>query len=134
MWVKGHSGVEGNEKADNEAKKAVRKGRRMHKPDIVTPAGIRQAFPLHPPPPRQLRWPRIAMRGWTYLVTDKGPQRQWLWEMGKTGDPTCVCDGWTAQNAAHLFRCPWIGDGRGRTWEEAEEDAEWCTAAARFIL
>jgi len=23
--------------------------------------------------------------------------------MGKTDDPTCVCDGWTPQNAVHLF-------------------------------
>jgi len=41
MWVKGHDGVEGNERADARAKKEVRKGKRMHMPDIVTPAGIR---------------------------------------------------------------------------------------------
>jgi len=47
---------------------------------------------------------------------DKGPQRQWLWEIGKTDEPACVCGGWTAQNtainesqkknAAHLQLCP----------------------------
>ena len=42
---------------------------------------------------------RYAIKG---LVTDKGPQRQWLWEIGKVEDPQCVCDEWTAQNAAHL--------------------------------
>jgi len=47
MWVKGHDGVEGNEAADARAKEAVEMGWRMHKPDIVTPAGIRQAFRLH---------------------------------------------------------------------------------------
>jgi len=50
------------------------------------------------------------------MVTDKGPQRQWLKEMGKVDDPSCVCDGWTPQNAAHLFACPWVGDGVGRSW------------------
>jgi len=40
MWVKGHNGVEGNERADARAKKQVKRGRRMHMPDIVTPAGI----------------------------------------------------------------------------------------------
>jgi len=40
MWVKGQDGVEGNELADARAKREVRRGRRMHKPDIVTPAGI----------------------------------------------------------------------------------------------
>jgi len=36
--------------------------------------------------------------------------------MGKTNDPTCVYYGWTPQNAAHLFQCPWIGDGIDRSW------------------
>ena len=22
-----------------------------------------------------------------------------------------VCDGWTTQNAAHVYQCPWVGDG-----------------------
>jgi len=101
----------------------------------VTPAGIRQAFPLHDQAPSHLKWNRVALRGLTYLVTDKGPQRQWLKEMGKVGDPSCVCDGWTPQNAAHLFVCPWVGDGIGRSWEQAHEDEEctWCVTVARFV-
>jgi len=35
-----------------------------------------------------------------------------------------VCDGWTAQNAAHLQRCPWVGDGIGRLMEQMWEDEE----------
>ena len=46
MWVKGHDRVEGNEQADSRAKQEVWIGERMHWPDIVTPAGIRQAYPL----------------------------------------------------------------------------------------
>jgi len=96
--VKGHDGKVGNEIVDARAKREVRMRKRMHMPDIVTPAGIRQAYPPH------------------LLVTDEGPQRPWMLECGKTEDPTCMCDGWTPQNAAHLLRYPWIGDGRGRSW------------------
>ena len=69
----------------------------------------------------------------THLVTDKGPQRQWLVEMGKAEDPSCVCDGRTPQNATHLYQCPWVGDGRGRSREAASMDEKWCEAVARFV-
>ena len=49
------------------------------------------------------------------MITGKGPQAQWLREIGKVDDGSCVCDGWTPQNAAHLYECPWVGDGKGRT-------------------
>jgi len=51
------------------------------------------------------------------MVTDKGPQQQWLWEIEKADTQWCVCDGWTPQNAAHLLECPWVGDGKGRKFE-----------------
>ena len=66
MWVKGHDGVEGNEEADARAKKEVEMGGRMHWPDIVTPAGIRQAYTLHSSVPAHLGWPRQAIRGLTW--------------------------------------------------------------------
>jgi len=47
---------------------------------------------------------------------------------------TCVCDGWTPQNAAHLLGCPWVGDDRGRTSEQVLEDERWCEAVAEFIM
>jgi len=36
---KGHDGKVGNELADSRAKREVWMGKRMHMPDIVTPAG-----------------------------------------------------------------------------------------------
>jgi len=47
-------------------------------------------------------------------------------------DASCVCDGWTPQNAAHLYECPWVGDGQGRTRESIFGDEEWCEEVARF--
>jgi len=68
------------------------------------------------------------------MMTDKGPQRQWLWEIGKSEERWCVCDGWTAQNAVHLMSCPWVGDGKGRQSEMLWEDEGWCEAVAGFIM
>jgi len=49
-------------------------GKRMHWPDIVTLAGIRQV-PDHSTP-KYLKWSSDAIKGLTYLMTGKGPQRQ----------------------------------------------------------
>jgi len=130
MWVKGHEGVKGNETADAKAKAEVDMGMRMHKSDIATPAGIRQAYRVHGGAPAHLQWTRQAIRGLTYMVTDKGPQAQWLKEIGKVEDARCVYDGWTPQNAAHLYECPWVGDGKRRTRELAMKDERWCEAVA----
>ena len=46
---------------------------------------------------------------------------QWKREIGRTEDANCVCDGWTPQNAAHLYLCTWVEDGRGRSRESVEE-------------
>ena len=113
MWVTGHQGERGNEEADSRARKEVEMGWRLQKIVIVTPAGVEQEHPMFPKVPAHLRWSRRALRGLVYMVTDKGSQQQWLYEIGKSGDPWCVCDGWTPQNAAHLLGCPWVGDSRG---------------------
>jgi len=62
MWIKGHDGVRGNEEADAMAKREVRKGKQMHKPDIVTPAGIRQTYRLHASTPAHLKWSNGSKR------------------------------------------------------------------------
>ena len=99
----------------------------------MTPAGIRQAYRLHASPPAHLKWSRMAIRGLTYMIMDKGPQASWLREIGKVEDGSCVCDEWTPQNAAHLYECPWVGDGKGRRREQLWEDEKWCEDLARFL-
>jgi len=92
MWVKGHSGVAGNEMADKTARKAVKMGRRTQGRAIATPLGIKQEFPIYPKAPAHMKWSPMAVRGLVYMVTDKGPQRQWLWEIGKAEERWCVYD------------------------------------------
>jgi len=104
-----------------------------NKPDIVTPAGIKTEFPIYPRAPKHMRWKAKAIKGLVHMVTDKGPQQQWLWEIRKSENPACVCDGWTPQNAAHLQECSWVGDGKGRTADMIWEDEEWCAAVEEFI-
>lgn len=74
VWVRGHSGVEGNEEAGNRAKEAARGGKWMLDPSIAIPAGIRLAYPLYTRTP-QLEWDREALRGLTYLHIDRGLMR-----------------------------------------------------------
>jgi len=122
------------EEADERARSEVEMGWRLQKMVIAMPAGIKQEFPIYPTMPAHLKWSSKAAKGQVYIVTDKRSQQQWLWEIGKSEEPWCVCDGWTPQNAAHLLGCPWVGDGRGRTSEQVWEDEKWCEAVADFIM
>ena len=74
-WVKGHSGVEGNEQADKRAKEGVDRGVWRSDPSLATPAGIRQAYQLYQRK-KHMKWDRDEVRGLTYLHTDRGPMRQ----------------------------------------------------------
>ncbi|KAF8417855.1 hypothetical protein EV426DRAFT_706592 [Tirmania nivea] len=75
-----------------------------------------------------------ALRGLTYVVTDRGPQRWWLHKIGRADDPRCgLCEEGVAQNAAHLLSCPGVADGKGRKWEQIWEDPEWCEKLAGAV-
>jgi len=47
MWVKGHSRQQGNGEADKKAKEVAWVEKKMLRPDIGIPAGIRQAYSIH---------------------------------------------------------------------------------------
>ena len=73
-WVKGHAGIEWNMQADRRANLRGYGGRVMGLTDVMTPAGIRQDFPIHSKP-KHLKWPRKAVRGLTWITTDRGPMK-----------------------------------------------------------
>jgi len=126
MWVRRHQDVEGNEGGDIRAKQEAWMGERMHGPDIVTPAGIRQAFPLHSKTPAHLKWSRDAIRGLRYLMTDEGPQRRWMKEIGKVGDePRRMQRTYTGARA-------WGMGWEGRGSRQAGRGG-WCVEVARFL-
>lgn len=52
--------------------------------------------------------------------------------IGKSEDDQCRC-GEGSQDAAHLMRCKEVGDGKGRTIEQAREDLEWCALVFEFL-
>ena len=129
LWVKGHSGVEGNEKADKRAKDTVMRAQWMSDPCPATPAGIRQAYPLFHRAPH-LKWGREVLRGLTYLHTDKGPQRAGLHQIGRAEDLFCGCG--ETPGAAHLMSSRSVA-GKKRKWQDIWTDRVFCAEVASFL-
>jgi len=54
MWVKGHTGVRGNEEAERRARAEVMAGEWRSAAGIATPWGIKQEFPIYPKAPAHI--------------------------------------------------------------------------------
>jgi len=80
---------------------------------IAIDEGIRQSCKEtrreHPHKPefgkRRTDWHRHAVSAYTWLRTNKGPQKPWLHYIGKSDDPSCPC-GHPRQDGDHItFHC-----------------------------
>ena len=134
LWVRGHIGIPGNEKADRIAGFEVTRGQGERR-ELVTWEGMRERGKAWR---RELRtapgfgngrtnWGKHALAAYTWARTDRGPQKAWLHHIGKAGDPSCTC-GHPSQDGEHLvFHCPDTRIPRaeflpadGRTWESLD--------------
>ena len=95
--------------------------------DIMT--GIRQDFPIH----SKAKKPEMvkAVRGLTWVTTDRGPMKSWLRFIQRSSDACCQCG--ETQNAVHLRRCKLVGDDKGRTLEQCQQDIKWCESVVDVI-
>lgn len=132
-WVPGHSGILGNELAGYKAKQGVRMGAAEGRGNIATPVAIRHHFRLTEQRVQVREWDRDALRGYTYIYTDKGPFMHWLNKLGRKDSSACPCGQGVVQNAAHILKCAAVADGRGRTLEQVDEDPDFCRQLFSFL-
>ena len=57
----------------------------------------------------------------------------WLNTIGRSDTNRCSCAEGGIQNSAHIRKRKKVGDGRGRTMAEAEEDWEFCAEVYTFL-
>ena len=100
----------GNELADLRAKKGVWDGVRRGEKNIATARGIRHEFRVTWRAEQVYAWDRDAMKGDTYIYTDRGPFKAWLHKIGRADSPMCPC-GKVVPNAAHIMSCTLISGG-----------------------
>ena len=79
-------------------------GARRGDQNIAMAGGIRHEFRVTWQTKQVHEWDREALKGHTYIYTDRGPFREWLHKIGRTDSPMCPC-GEAVQNAAHIMTC-----------------------------
>lgn len=114
-WVRAHVQIPGNEEADALANWASHLGETRGSTKTVTEGGLRakgkreRAIARKQPGFRlgsATEWNRQACSAYTWMRTNKGPQKQWLHRIGRADDPYCPCHHETIQSAEHItFAC-----------------------------
>ena len=131
-WIKGHKGIQGNEKADKLCREASILGHESE--GVVTPAGLRAWSKRVRAEARGgsgegiLRWHRKVISAYIWCVTEKGPQRKWLHRIKKSDTPDCDCH--QEQTGRHLVEgSKLLAEARGLV--EREDMREWKTRHSR---
>jgi len=134
-WVRGHIGLEGNNTADHLARLHSFLGVVSLSPQKVTHEGLkaasrnnRKASRTQPGfGKRRTDWHRHALSAYTWLRTERGPQKAWLFQIRKSQDPSCPC-GHPIQTGDHItFHCPLHQSARNRyirsrkSWPELDD-------------
>ena len=126
----------GNEEADALAQWSSYLGQTKGTARIITEGGIRaegkqrRAALRHQQGFRRggaVMWKRQALSAYTWMRTNKGPQKQWLHFIRKADSPFCQCDDREPQTGDHLTsHCPLHAQTRRalipgkRSWEDLD--------------
>ena len=119
-WVRSHIGIPGNEAADKLADWQSHLGAVSGLPTVATYEGLRayhkQVRKTYRAQPslgfgNKVLWGRKALSAYTWLRTNRGPQREWLHKIRKADSPTCDCG--ATQSGDHItFHCPIVQTAR----------------------
>ena len=94
---------------------------------MATASEIRHEFRVTWRTKKVQGWDREALKGHTYICSDRGPFKVWLHNIGRAESTMCKC-GEAAQNAAHILKCRMVGGG-----EKSADNEEFCTAVFNFL-
>ena len=133
-WVRAHIGIQGNELADRRATFESHRGEIAGTARTATEAGIRRiakearaneravaSYGLG----RKVMWKRPALSAYTWFRTGKGPQRQWLYKVGKAEDRSCPC-GAAVQSGDHIvWSCTLHNHERNRNRINNTREGQW---------